>query len=303
MVGLGSAGRRHLRNLRALGCDNLHLLRTHRSTLPDDDLTGMPTHTDLVAALAQGPAGVVIATPSSLHLEAAIPAANAGCHLFIEKPISHTLEGIDSLRQAVASGGAGVLTGFQFRHHPGLRRIQSFLAKGLVAPPIQAQVHWGEYLPNWHPWEDYRQSYAARADLGGGVVLTLCHPFDYLRWLLGEVVEVSAVTANSGQLGIEVEDTADISLRFASGSVAQVHLDYLEQPGSHRLSVSGSSGVLEWQPDRSDRDTIFLEEMRHFLACVAGREQPVCTLDDGIAALRIALAVRQSAAEGRAIAL
>jgi predicted dehydrogenase len=300
-----------------LGWNHIHLLRTRRATLPEDELAGLPSHTDIGAALAHRPAAVIIATPSSLHLDSALPAARAGCHLLIEKPLSHSLDRIDTLRPAVTSAGVQVLTGFQFRYHHGLHTLWSLLADGAIGPLTGIQVHWGEYLPAWHPWEDYRQSYAARADLGGGVVLTLCHPFDYLRWLFGEVAQVTASTSSRGGLGIDVEDTAEITLRFASGLLAQVHLDYLEQPGSHTLLVTGRDGRLFWDargdvrlsdqvfpaPAGFTRDTMFLDEMRHFLACMEGREVPQCNLEDGIAALRIALAAKQSAAEGRAVVL
>lgn len=306
-----------------MGWNHIHLLRTRRTTLPADELAGLPSHADLGAALVHRPAAAIIATPTSLHLDSAIPAARAGCHLLIEKPLSHSLDRIDALRQAATSAGVQVLTGFQFRYHPGFRALRRLLQEEAIGPVTGLQVHWGEYLPAWHPWEDYRQSYAARADLGGGVVLTLCHPFDYLRWLLGEVVQVTASTSSLGGLGIDVEDTAEITLRFASGLLAQVHLDYLEQTGSHTLLVTGRDGRLLWDargdvrlssrssvrdqvfpaPGGFTRDTMFLDEMRHFLACIEGREVPQCTLEDGIAALRIALAARQSAAEGRAVVL
>ena len=296
IAGLGSAGRRHLRNLRAVNDRaEITLLRSFRSTLPDDELRGLPVDTTIQEALARRPDAVIVATPTALHLDTALPAARAGCHLLIEKPVSHSLNGVEELRSTAAS----VLVGFQYRFHPGLRRIRHLLHSVLAGQPWHASLEWGEYLPGWHPWEDYRHSYAARAELGGGVLLTLCHPFDYLRWLFGEVESVAATTSSQGGLGIDVEDTADIQLRFAGGASAQVHLDYLAQPPRHRLHLTGPAGALEWDLSADgERDAMFLEEMRHFVACLEGREQPVCTLDDGIAALRIALAAKQSAAQG-----
>ena len=117
IAGLGSIGRRHLRNLLALGERNILLFRTHRSTLPDEELAGFPVETDLAAALAHKPDALIISNPTSLHLDIAIPAARAGCHLFLEKPISHSLERIDELQEAVQQGGGQVFVGFQFRYH------------------------------------------------------------------------------------------------------------------------------------------------------------------------------------------
>ncbi len=182
ICGLGSVGRRHLYNLQALGRNDIVLLRTGKSTLPDDELGILPVEYDLNHALLHWqPEGVVISNPTALHLEVAIPAAEAGCHLLIEKPMSHSTDGLDTLTKALRKGGGQVLVGYQFRFHPGLLAVKQLLEKEAIGCLISARVHWGEYLPDWHPWEDYRHSYSARSDLGGGVVLTLSHPFDYLR--------------------------------------------------------------------------------------------------------------------------
>jgi predicted dehydrogenase len=267
---------------------------------------------------------VLVTNPTALHLEVAIPAAQAGCHLFIEKPLSHSMQGIDDLEAAVKSGGGRVMIGYHFRFNPGLRAIKELLHEGAVGRPLSARVYWGEHLPGWHPWEDYRTSYSARSDLGGGVVLTLSHPFDYLRWLLGEISEVQAMTANSGSLGIEVEDTASIVMDLEQGLIANVQLDYLRLPPAHLLEIIGTKGAIRWdglsgharwydpKDDRwnelspqagFERNTMFMDEMRHLLAVVAGEEEPACGLMDGIRALEIVEAVLESAKVGSKAAL
>jgi predicted dehydrogenase len=319
IAGLGSIGRRHLRNLLALGEGDLLLYRTHHSTLPEEELAGIPVETDLAAALAHKPDAVIVSNPTALHLEVAIPAAQAGCHLFLEKPISHSLERIDQLQTAVQKGGCRVLVGFQFRFHPGLRQVKAWLEAGEIGRPLSVRAHWGEYLPAWHPWEDFRQGYSARSDLGGGVVLTLCHPLDYLRWLFGEVSELWAFTGTLNDLELNVEDTAEIGLRFASkpGALGSVHLDYNQRPPAHRLEIVGSQGTIQWNnasgaarlitadsqtrrfdpPEGFERNHLFLAQMQHFLEVVHGQAEPLCTLQDGIQALELALAVHHSQRE------
>ena len=190
-----------------------------------------------------------------MHLDVAIPAAQAGCHLFLEKPISHSLERLDELQAAVHRGGGQVLTGYQFRFHPGLRHARRLLAEGAIGRPLSVRAHWGEYLPGWHPWEDYRQGYSARADLGGGVVLTLSHPLDYLRWLFGEVSALWAFTGQLSDLELQVEDTAEIGLRFACGVLGSVHLDYNQHPPAHCLEIIGTQGAIRW--DNAERRDAF----------------------------------------------
>jgi predicted dehydrogenase len=183
-----------------------------------------------------------------------------------------------------------------------------------VGRPVSARVHWGEYLPNWHPWEDYRKGYAARSDLGGGVLLTLCHPFDYLRMLLGDYEVVSALGGTLGNLDLQVEDLVEVGLRFANRAVGTLHLDYLQQPPGHTLEVIGTGGTLRWDnasgalslfqagaenwktidpPPNFERNQLFLAEMRHFIAVANGQEQALCTLEDGMAALKAVMQARR----------
>lgn len=322
ICGLGSIGRRHLRNLIALGEGDILLYRTNRSTLPDEELASFPVETDLKSALGHKPDAVIVSNPTALHLEVAIPAAEAGCRLLIEKPVSHSMEGIDELKAALERGGGKAQVGYQFRFHPGLQRIANLLGEGAIGRPLSARADWGEYLPGWHPWEDYRASYSARPDLGGGVILTLSHTLDYLAWLLGEVDNVWAFTGQLGDLEVEVEDTAEIGLRFCSGALGSIHLDYNRRPPSHRLELTGTQGAIQWDnedgsvrlyttergqwqvfpvPGGFERNDLFLAQLRHFISVARGESRPTCSLEDGIRALLLSLAALRSASEGRTI--
>lgn len=325
ICGLGSAGRRHLSNLVSLGQEDIVLYRTGKSTLPDVEVEKFPVESDLEAALDRwAPDATVIANPTSLHMDVALSAASAGSHLLIEKPISHTLDGVDQLQEIVAGNGIKVLIGFQFRFHPGLIHVKRVLDDMALGEIVSAHVEWGEYLPDWHPWEDYRESYSARMELGGGVVLTLCHPFDYLNWFFGEPETVFGETRISGHLDLDVEDVADAILTFKDGIVATVHLDYLQRPEIHQLKVVGTEGTLIWDnadgsvrwwstdsneyptltvPKGFERNRLFLDEMEHFIELISGNVHPVCSLEDGVEALKVATAVHLSASRGERVEL
>ncbi len=311
-----------MRNLIALGERDIVLYRTRKSTLETDELAGFPIETDLGAALGHRPDVVVISNPTACHLDVAIPAAEQGCSLLIEKPVSHSFERIDQLRAALERGGGQALVGFQFRFHPGIQRARDLLAEGAAGRPLSLRAEWGEYLPDWHPWEDYRKSYTARSDLGGGVVVTLSHPLDYLRWLFGDVKELWAFTGRNSGLEIEVEDFGEIGLRYELGVVGSVHLDYYRRPPAHRFEIICSEGTLAWDnadgavslyramtgsherfpaPEGFDRNDMFLAEMRHLIAVAKGEERPLCSLEDGAAALQLALDVYKSAESGSSI--
>lgn len=322
IAGLGSIGRRHLRNLLALGERDIILYRTHQSTLPEDELASFPTETNLEAALGRHPDAVIVSNPTALHLEVAIPAAEAGCSLLLEKPISHAMAGTNRLVSAVERSGGKVLVGFQFRFHPTLNKAAEILHSGILGRVLSARAHWGEYLPGFHPWEDYRSSYASRRDLGGGVVLTLCHPLDYLGWLVGGVESVWAFTGKLSGLDLEVEDTAEIGLRFKTGALASVHLDYTQRPATHTLEIIAEQGTMRWDnatgklsvfqagnhpgtwqdfspPVDFERNHLFLDEMRHFLSLTRNETRSTCDLQAGLLSLRWSLAALQSAREER----
>ena len=323
IAGFGSVGRRHFRNLQALGYKQFVFFRTHQGTVPDDELAVWPTVNDLDAAWTHGPAIAVISNPSAQHMAVARASAEAGCDLLIEKPLSASLDGCDELAAMVRRRGLVAMVGCQYRFHPLLVRLRERVLAGELGTMIGARAEWGEYLPDWHPWEDHRQSYSARPELGGGVVLTLIHPLDYCYWLFGAVTRVQGATR--GITGLQTpagEDWAEITLEFQSGVVAQIHLDYWQRPPVHRLAVWGErgradldfqAGTLRWEmvdsaanttesvPSGFDRNAMFVDEMRHFLDCVEQRRDPLIPIEQGIDVLKIALDAKQSAAEARSL--
>ncbi len=327
IAGLGSIGRRHMRNLIALGETDIVLFRTRKATMPEDELAGYPVETDFGEALRKHkPDAVIVANPTALHLDVAIPAAEAGCAILLEKPVSNSLERLDILEKAAQKSGSKILVGFQFRYHPTLNKARELIQTGLLGKVLTVHAHWGEYLPNWHPWEDYRQSYAARADLGGGVIVTLTHPLDYLRFLLGEVESIWSFNQHLSSLEIDVEDVAEIGLKFSSGAIGGVHLNYFQRPPVHRLEIVGTSGTLKWDnadgvlhlqkmpadfgsyaaqppdpvsesfspPEGFERNQLFISQTRHFIEMARGESRPICSLTDGVCALQMALAAYES---------
>jgi predicted dehydrogenase len=253
----------------------------------------------------------------------------------LEKPIAHSLERLDLLQRAAEKTGSKILVGFQFRYHPTLNQARELIRSNAIGRILTVHAHWGEYLPQWHPWEDYRRSYAARSELGGGVIVTLTHPLDYLRYLLGEVESLWSFNGHISPLEVDVEDVAEIGLRFAGGAVGGVHVNYFQRPPVHRWEIVGTEGTLHWDnaqgllhlyrmpdpfgsysdhphaaapetffpPDDFERNHLFLAQMRHFIQVVRGETEPVCTLDDGVQALRLGSAAYESQKTGCVVRL
>jgi len=325
VTGCGSIGQRHIRNLTALNAGNIIAHDVSQERLSDVARDcNIKIYNSLDDALAQKPDVAFICTPTNLHIAPALSAAKSNCHLFIEKPLSHSLEGVDELIKVVAQKKLVTLVGCNMRFHPGIAMMKELLDKKSVGRVICARIQAGQYLPDWHPWEDYRRGYSAKQDLGGGIVLDGIHEIDYITWFLGEVSQVFCFSGKLSSLEIETEDTAEILLRFSSGTIAEIHLDYIQRSYSRSCQIIGEEGTILWDFNQSqvklytvesgkwqtfskkpdyDTNEMYIEEMKHFLQCIEGNTRPAQDINSAKRSLKIALAAKEAAKTGKVVSL
>ena len=333
--GLGGIGQRHLRNLRLLLGESLEVhayrVRGQRIKLRDNltvdegaDLEkdyGIQVHHELAAALAQQPEAVFICNPNALHVPVALECARAGVAVFMEKPLASDLNGLDELLVEVEKRNLLFHVGYPFRFHPGLQRLKTLLEDGFFGRLVSVRSEIGEYLPNWHRYEDYRQMYAARADQGGGVILSQIHEMDLIYWYFGLPRSLSTHGGHLSGLEIDVEDSASSLMRFEGERGCfplLLHQDFVQRPPSRKFRIVGDAGCAEMdlianrlcvydavgelceQNDFAgfNRNDMFLEQARHFLDCLGSGNKPVVDLMAGVQSLRLALAARRSLHEG-----
>jgi len=322
-VGLGSIGQRHVRLARELNPNARIIVLRHRNC---KDTYGLPIDhcvTSLDNALEFHPQAAVIANPATFHLEIAMALAKAGVHLLIEKPISNTSEGVAELIDVCRRGGITLLTGYNLRFLPSLRKFRELLGEGLVGRILSIRAETGQFLPSWRPGNDYRKTVSARSELGGGVLLELSHEIDYLRWLFGEVDWVSATVSKQSDLEIDVEDTVHLTIGFESEKelkqlIAVLNIDCIRQDTTRTCTVIGELGTLRldivagsisvfkkgndnWQllfTDQHQRDDSYFAEWNHFLECLGDGSVPAISGEDGLAVLKIVDAARHSAVNG-----
>jgi predicted dehydrogenase len=280
--------------------------------------------TGISDAIEAKPDAAIISVPTAFHVDYALDLARAGCHLFIEKPLSNSMEGVLELERLARKNNLIVLMGYDLHFDPGLVKAKALLEQNAIGHVVSIQAQVGQYLPDWHPWEDYRDSVSAKVETGGGVVLDLSHELDYVTWLKGESpTAVAAFCGKLSDLEIETEDIAAILLQFGTDAIGSVHMDYIQRVASRTCRIIGEEGTIEWdyfgntlrwylakdqewqqfhypEYSRSDR---FRDEMVHFLSCLEGREEPKSNLQDGIRTLRLALAVKKAASGEKVIAV
>jgi predicted dehydrogenase len=324
IAGLGSIGRRHLTNLRSLVPDAY--IGVWRQATPAG--TEVPEEVDevvydLEAALALKPAIALVTGPAITHVATAKPLAEHGIHLYVEKPLSHSLEGIDDLLAVCRRNSAMLMVGYNYRFNSSLRVAREAVVAGAIGRVMGVRAEVGQYLPEWRPDKDYREGVSARAELGGGVVLELSHEFDYVRWLVGEVAAISARTAKVSDLEIDVEDLAEITLQFRDGAIGNIHLDMVQRSPVRTCRIIGSEGTITWDgiAGRSSlyraevgvwvdlessgkvRNDMYRDGLQHFLGCIASGQAPEVTGEDGRCALEIALAAKESSQRGMTVEL
>lgn len=316
LVGAGSIGSRHLRNLLQLGVRDVEVCEpTAESRRKLAEWFQGPVHSKLSTALKSRPNVALITTPTHLHTAAAISCAKAGCHLFIEKPLSHEMKDLEKLDRIVKRNKLICLVGCNMRFHPGLILMKECIEQKKIGKVWGVRMQFGHYLPNWRPGRDFRKTYSARGDQGGGVILDCIHELDYARWFFGHVTSAVAYAPKTSILGINVEENVNIVLSTRHNAWIEVHLDYLQKAYRRECRAFGSMGVLEWDwnvpglrwYDAETRqwehlgadmpfetNDMYLAEMKHFLRCLCENEEPIQNLKRAAEVLCLALALKKS---------
>lgn len=291
IVGFGSIGKKHYRNLMALGYTNIAVFDPSDEVFADNEAIGRVDHLD--SSTAKKFRIAFICTPNNLHIKHAGICAKAGCDLFIEKPLSHNLKGVQALVNACKKRKLITMVGCNMRFHPGPVFIKKYLKLGKLGKVYGIRHEFGYFLPYWRPHQDYRKNYAAKKSTGGGIILDDIHEFDLLFWLneFSPVKQRSMVFGKVGKLKIQTEDMCIAAYQFKNKTIGSVSCDYLQQSYSRRCKVIGEKGNLIWDMNedavwietKEDRkklikfkkagmNSMFVKEAAEFLACVEKRK-------------------------------
>ncbi len=327
ICGIGSIGQRHFRNLIALGHEAA-FFRSGRSNAYHQSF--LDTFLDAEKEEGQDvrmffrfedalssfrPDAVIVSNPNSEHIAIALPSARAGLHVFIEKPLSYNMEGISEMEAVTVNKNLSVMVGYNLRFHPLLRKMKELSAGGEIGKIISASIETGENIEDWHPWEDYRKTYAPYKKSGGGVVLCFSHDIDYLYWFLGYPKKIIALGGKRTPLEGDADDMIKSVLEFEGGVIASLHLDYWQRPPRRVFELIGTQGTLIWDyyaktltllfrdPKREtetigvpvdfDRNNMFMDEMKDFIESIEKGREPAVTLRDGMEVLKMALALKR----------
>ena len=314
IVGVGSIGLRHLRCFQATGraevsiCESNSALRLRVA----QEHQIVRHYADLDAALADRHDAAIIATPAQLHVPMAIRLAAAGVPLLLEKPLSTSLEGVDTLRQSLGHQNLLAAVAYVYRAHPILRAMKEAIARGRFGRPVQVIAVGGQHFPTYRP--AYREIYYRDRVTGGGAIQdALTHVFNAAEWLVGPIDRLLADAAHQVLEGVTVEDTVNVLARH--GPVLGCYsINQHQAPNEMTITVVCDRGTARFENHRHRwrwmihpeepwhdepqeplaRDALFVAQANAFLDVLEGHGLPLCSLEQGIQTLRVNLAALAS---------
>jgi len=324
IAGAGSIGKRHAQNLLVLGVEEIFITDPDAERLcATADSLGITAVDSFEDALSRRVDMALICSPTSEHLAQAKMAVSLGIPTFIEKPITHSSECVESLLAIADENCVDILVACNFRFDSGYATVREVLRSKQLGQIYAFRANFGQYLPDWRPNRNYLETYSAHATQGGGIVLDQIHEIDTITSLLGRALSISAIVRITGDLEIYADNSADIILQLENDIVGSLHLDSLRRDYDRSIEIMGTNGTVRWSfqdnqvslfsPDSGltvlsksmshDFNHMYVEEMAHFVQIVRGIDTPALSGKDALTALQITEAAKESSAIGSTIKL
>ena len=318
VVGYGSIGKRHVNNILS-NTNSEIIICTKRRDLGFLKKRGIKIYNSLEESLEDKPDIGFITNETSLHIPTALKLANAGLDLFIEKPLSNSMTGIKQLEKIVRKKRLVIMIGCNFRFHPCIKKLKQLVCNNRIGEVISVQAENGSYLPDYHPWEDYKTRFTG-SSMGGGVSVSEIHDLDYLYWIFGDIKEVLSITGKFSHLKTRTSDLSSSIIKFRNNIVGQLYLDWFQRPAFRRCKIKGTKGILYWDSDSNEvkifnskrrkwksvlkvktnyldyyqKNPMYVDEIKHFLNRVKNRKDTISDLRDGVRTLQISLSMEKA---------
>lgn len=318
VFGCGSIGRRHIKNLKNLGQEIIAVDPIAENRKWTEDNLGIPTYPDAESAFASTKLdAALVCTPPNSHIALCELALKKNLNVFVEKPLSNSLSGLEKIIKLFTKKGLVVAVGYNLRFCIGVQKVKDILAGGKIGKVLYSRIIAGQYLPDWRPWQNYKDSYTSKKAMGGGVILDGSHELDYARWLFGNVISVTSLSRKLSTLEVETEDSADILLEFAGGQVSNIHIDFIRRDPARSCEIVGELGsikLLFWDKIelftaadkkteildvKEDVNDMYVAEMKAFIENISNKSAPRVPFSEGEKTLRLALAAKLASEKGK----
>jgi spore coat polysaccharide biosynthesis protein SpsF len=325
IIGAGSIGQRHILNLKKIGIINITALRSkkgHFKQLPKN--LGVDEVDSWEEAINIKPDIAIISNPSSLHIDSALKVSSHVKGIFIEKPLSNSMSHCNQLIESLDTEKTTSFIGHNLMFHPIVKKIIEFINGNDIGEIINIQCQVGQWLPDWHPYEDYTQAYYAKKDLGGGVALSLIHEIHLALELAGLPMHVIGEITEYKQLNLDVDVCSDLMIKHKSGAVSQIHLDFLQRPSHRNGTITFEKAWLSYdfskmeitaqrineqpyqlfQNDDYDPNTMYINQMKEFISLVEeGRVRHKYDAQSSLESIKVVDALFESSLSGKKVGI
>jgi len=326
IVGLGSIAVRHIKNIKDIDAGvEIAIYRQHsrKSELGEIEPLVENVVFSETDAVNWRPDVTFITNPASMHCETALLFAKNNSHLFIEKPLSVDISGLSELLKETGERNLKVMVGYSLRFFKPLQIVKNALEQKSIGKVLSIRASVGQNLLNWRPDTNYQDSVSARKALGGGVLFELSHELDYVRWLVGEITQIWALSDKVSDLEIDVEDIAEICLKFSCGAIGNIHLDMIDHAANRSCRIVGTKGTLIWdlcddnsvkfyssinkewvvlRPSKElDKNKMYIEELKHFFSCIKKNKEPLVSIKEGRRIVELIMAAKNSVEKGESV--
>jgi predicted dehydrogenase len=312
VIGTGSIGRRHIESVRTLQQGSkLALLRRRGAEDEYSRRIGADVHASVDEALAWQPDVAIVATPSNCHIDVLPSLLRAGVPTLIEKPVVVDERDVRALEKMEPSSLPPTQVGCVLRFLPAVERLREWIVGGRLGALIRARLDCGQYLADWRR-TDYRTSYSAEAERGGGVIFDLVHEIDLAVMLFGDCQLKHALAARRSSLEINCEDVALLHLSADGGLPISINLDYVSRAPvrnievvgelasarldlvARRMTLTGAHETVEEVIEGFDLMAAYRLELTELLDAAAGIAQTRLPLHEGLRATRLAIAAHDA---------
>ena len=321
VIGLGNIATRHRHNLKLLFPKVELLVMSASGRIPKEDINecdGIATSIDeLIQAEVEL---VIVASPAPFHAQHSIPFIKAGIPTLIEKPVSTSVEDAEAINRAIDLHQTPVSIGYCLRYLPSAQKLKVLLEQGIIGTLYNAHIEIGQYLPDWRPNKNYRDSVSSQKKLGGGALFELSHELDYAQWLLGPLQVKHAILRASEELALDVEDTVDIVALTELGAVTTIHLDFLQRKAHRKCSFVGSEGRIDWDlilneltlhtatetsvlysDSKWDKNQMYLAMIEDFVQMIEGNKHTCIKFTEAIRTVSFIAEIKQQTINNRDI--
>lgn len=247
VVGLGSMGKRRIRCLQALKVESVAGFDPRQDRADEaKEKYGVRTFTRIEDAIAAGVDAFVISTPPDLHMRYAKLAVENGKHFFCEASV--TDDGMADVMEMLKTRKVVAAPSCTMRFHPAIKIIKEKVASNAIGKLEAFSAHCGQWLPDWHPWEDYRTYYVSKRATGACREIV---PFEltWLTWVLGDFTKVAAMRDKVSNLECDIDDIYQLLLKSANGVYGHLMVDVLARYPTRSLRLLGSEGTIDWVAD------------------------------------------------------